>query len=42
MPEHEKNVLEWTGCVHSTRLVLCYIVDVKVKLALHTLGQHWY
>lgn len=35
--EHEKNVLEWTACVHGNRLVLCYIADVKNQVYIHDL-----
>lgn len=37
--EHDKNVLEWTGCVHGNRLVLCYIEDVKNQLYVHDLAS---
>ncbi|KAL4218360.1 hypothetical protein ACF0H5_023097 [Mactra antiquata] len=35
--EHDKNVLEWTGCVNGNRLVLCYLQDVKNQLYIHNL-----
>lgn len=37
--EHEKDVLEWAGCVHGNRLVLCYIEDVKNRLYVHDLSS---
>ncbi|XP_067841055.1 prolyl endopeptidase-like [Heptranchias perlo] len=40
--EHEKDVLEWAGCVRTNFLVLCYLHDVKHTLQLHELatGAH--
>ena len=40
MPEHNKDVLEWAGCVHGNRLVLCYIEDVKVSYCLFLLDGY--
>jgi len=31
VPEHEKDVLEWSACVHGNNLILCYLRDVKVR-----------
>lgn len=42
VPQHQKDVLEWVSCVHSTFLVLCYLHDVKNVLQLYDLasGSH--
>lgn len=31
VPEHDHDVLEWAACVNKTKLVLCYLHDVKVR-----------
>ena len=37
VPEHERNVLEWTTCINRDKLVLCYMKDVKNVLDVHDL-----
>jgi len=32
--EDDHDVLEWAGCVNNSRLVLCYLHDVKVSVCL--------
>ena len=32
VPEHDRDVLEWAACVNQTRLILCYLRDVKVSI----------
>uniref|UniRef100_A0A6E8VZ53 Prolyl endopeptidase n=1 Tax=Anopheles coluzzii TaxID=1518534 RepID=A0A6E8VZ53_ANOCL len=39
VPEHPKNVLDWTTCVNKDRIVLGYIDDVKSLLVVHSLAD---
>jgi prolyl oligopeptidase len=38
IPEHDKDVLEWTACVNETKLVVCYLQDVKHVLHLYDMN----
>ncbi|XP_055641066.1 prolyl endopeptidase-like isoform X2 [Toxorhynchites rutilus septentrionalis] len=37
VPEHEKNVLEWSHCVNQDKVVLGYLDDVKSVVQVHNL-----
>ncbi|XP_035781675.1 prolyl endopeptidase-like [Anopheles albimanus] len=39
VPEHPRNVLDWTTCVNKDRIVLGYIDDVKSLLQVHSLAD---
>lgn len=39
VPEHDHDVLEWAACVNKTKLVLCYLHDVKSTLHVHELAS---
>ena len=37
--EHNRNVLEWAKCVNDSKLILCYMEDVKNIMNVHELDS---